>query len=570
MVRETCGWGRQATDRVVAPGRGHSVNLLSAQGYLPKELPPIFSSRVFASVADELPSGPTGWTKPSVHNLARPGTVRRRLLVPNPFPQHRLNEALTNNWEELNASLDRSALSASRPDLRRHNRDRAATPVVGYSALAGYRLARMRSGPFRLTTDIAKFYGSVYTHSIEWGVDSREAAKDRVARRGTKTTAASLDDLVRDTMDGQTVGIPVGPDSSLVLAELILCACDAELQEAFPGIERYAWRWFDDLEVFTDSVGKAEAVLASWQGILERYELTIAEEKTEIARGPFPLEPTWRSELSTMRLRLEEEEQLANDLVALFSKAFEIRSAQPKAHVLSYAAGITARALKDRELTGRAGTTLFDLMLTSAEAEPSTLPYAYWNLRRIGARALDRDALAAGVHQLLLTHAAKGHDSETAWALFLCHQYRLNLDAEVENRIGQTAGPVALALLAKCVNEGLADASALEVAVAHADEPDVAKSPNWIVALELANLGLHQSAELLADPGFAELVSRGVTFLVADDDPEVYRSHDPRPQSPSPSPLDGGSDEDAVVVDEELEGETGELDLGGYEMASFR
>lgn len=491
-------------------------NPLTRNGYLPKELPPAFSSARFAAVADEIPGGPEKWTVPTVHNLARPGTVRRRLLTPNPFAQHRLNRLLTERWSEVDALLERSTISASRPSVSGRSRDRGVLHRAPFDRHAHVRLRRMRGGPIRLRTDVAKFYPSVYTHAIEWATEGREVAKRNLGKKGAGTLGRELDRLVRDTMNGQTVGIPIGPDSSLILSELVLSACDEMLSQSVDGLKDRAWRWVDDLEVYTSSVGEAEAILGQWQDILDQFELTIAEGKTTIEKGPFALEPSWRRRLSAFEVRTHDPSLLTADLISLYSAAFDVKREHPESHVLSYAAGQSVRALKGVEVSGEAADTLTRLTLTAAEAEPSTLPYVHWNLLRIAPDSWSEGDVSESMHRLLRDHAVRGHDSETTWAMFVCLEHGLRVEDDTAQIVGKRAGAFTQVLMAHAAARGLVEESALSAAAERADEDNVWKSENWLVALELALLGIHRSSALLEHDGFAELVERDIGFVLQE------------------------------------------------------
>src|SRR5690625_7724268 len=76
--------------------------------------------------------------------------------------------------------------------------------------------------------DIANFYDSIYTHSIEWGFIGREQAK---SNRNIDNIGRELDRLVSRTNSKETAGIPTGPFTSRIISELILDAIDNELEE---------------------------------------------------------------------------------------------------------------------------------------------------------------------------------------------------------------------------------------------------------------------------------------------------------------------------------------------------
>jgi hypothetical protein len=61
----------------------------------------------------------------------------------------------------------------------------------------------------------------MYTHSLAWALDSKENVKTNLRSR-ISSVGDDLDLAARNGQEKQTKGIPVGPDSSQVLAEIIL------------------------------------------------------------------------------------------------------------------------------------------------------------------------------------------------------------------------------------------------------------------------------------------------------------------------------------------------------------
>ena len=55
-----------------------------------------------------------------------------------------------------------------------------------------------------------------------------------------------IDALVRSCQDGQTIGIPVGPDTSRVISELMLCAVEAEMPRKLRDRIASGFRYIDD------------------------------------------------------------------------------------------------------------------------------------------------------------------------------------------------------------------------------------------------------------------------------------------------------------------------------------
>lgn len=84
------------------------LQALLEKGFLPRELPPLFSSKSLGSVAqvtgslpDSLAKAKAVWTQPMHHNLSRVGGLRRRLTIPNPANYFRLANVFSQHNELL-------------------------------------------------------------------------------------------------------------------------------------------------------------------------------------------------------------------------------------------------------------------------------------------------------------------------------------------------------------------------------------------------------------------------------------------------------------------------------------
>ena len=96
-----------------------------------------------------------------------------------------------------------------------------------------------------MLTDLSEFYSSLYTHSVPWAIHGKAAAKAQ--RRVSALYGNRLDELLRTAQDHQTVGIPIGPDTSLIVAELVLSAVDRKLARHIANI--LGLRYMDDFEL---------------------------------------------------------------------------------------------------------------------------------------------------------------------------------------------------------------------------------------------------------------------------------------------------------------------------------
>lgn len=253
-----------------------TLEALCARGYLPKELPPQFSSTTLGAF---ISSGSGGTflariqaqpvvAETAVHSLARHGVQRRELGIPNPIAFSKLAHCLVTNWPTILTAFSGSPLSATEPA------DRAAPnrPLDRSDAFQSRSLlrARVRSkARYLVTADVSRFYHSLYTHSIPWALHTKPVAK---ANKFGPLLGNQIDTLVRDGQGKQTVGIPVGPDTSLVIAKLVLTQVDKRLAGNGHG---NAFRIIDDYEIGAMSLGEAERAIAVLQAELREFELDI-------------------------------------------------------------------------------------------------------------------------------------------------------------------------------------------------------------------------------------------------------------------------------------------------------
>jgi len=144
-----------------------------------------------------------------------------------------------------------------------------------------------------------------------------------------------LDLRVRNGQGGQTKGIPVGPDTSLLVSEVILCRLDQQLQELWPTTLRSASRFMDDLEAYAATRGEAEGILMTWDSALSGFDLTLNAAKTSIVEGPVAPERPWRAPLSQFTVRRGRDREYTNDLISLFSMALDFHRRYPTDFVLT-------------------------------------------------------------------------------------------------------------------------------------------------------------------------------------------------------------------------------------------
>jgi Reverse transcriptase (RNA-dependent DNA polymerase) len=341
-----------------------TLHRLLTQGYFPEELPPPFGTSAFANYlsrrahskwpfVDHPPS-----SRPEVYYLARAGTLRRPLAILNPIQFSNLARFVVTNWDELRAASAKSRISLTAPHVGAEGR--ALGRRLPFRVLAERRAQLRSGGRFLVRADISRFYQSIYTHSVPWALYGRAFAK---RYRHTANVGNQLDVQLRRCQDDQTNGIPIGPDSSLLIAEIILSAIDERLRKHADRIIRY----MDDYEIVAETEGEALHLLAELQNELLKFELHLNPSKTGVYPLPVALEQRWTAPLTQHALD-PTDKAFKTQVIQFFDTAFDLSIQFPNESVLKYAIGRIAN------LTLKAEHALVeDLLLQSARIQPGTL-----------------------------------------------------------------------------------------------------------------------------------------------------------------------------------------------------
>ncbi len=394
-----------------------SLRDLLARGYFPKELPTPFVTASFAkcvSTAHALPgdfgkSAANGKKLPAaqacMYSLARGGLLRRPLSICNPLHYFLLSKEIINNWVSIKPRVAGSALSATAPEFK--VKGRAIDGKHPQSARSQFARNTRLGRRYILQTDINRFYHSIYTHSISWALHTKPVAK---ANHSLALLGNKLDYWIRMGQDRQTVGIPIGPDTSLLMAELIMQRCDETLLHALPKLQGH--RFIDDYELSFQTRTEAEDAYHLLDASLADFELALNPKKTRVLELPLPLEDPWVTELRQFKFSRGSQPGQAADLNNYFSKAFSLHASNPGEPVLSFAVA------KFREMKiAPANWSLFQqLILLCAIPEPASFPYVLEQIiiRKNAGAAVLVPELEEVVNELIVRHSARRHSSEVA------------------------------------------------------------------------------------------------------------------------------------------------------------
>lgn len=458
-----------------------SAKTLIKKGFMPLELVPAFNTRMLADKLSVITKSntldtrtSTQWTTYSLPWL--PG-ARRHLAIPNPHNQVILCNTISENWSEISKFYKRSNISLSKPEA--HPR-RAVAPAIHFRQIPQKQLLAFPECRVLLRADASRYYTSIYTHSIPWAVHGKPIAKKN---HGDKLWGNKVDRMVRNTQDQQTKGIPIGPDTSLIVSELIGTAVDCILSDqlARRKIELKGHRYLDDYFLYFLHEREAHEAQACLEHAMKEFELELNASKSRILPLPEPSEDSWLGQLERFRFQASRQ---TLDVCDFFNTAFRLAREHPNDRVLKSAASIVKR----RSLRGDAWPALQQLLLRSALADGSALPVVSQIFSAALERdhAIDRNAVKDTLSNIISFGAPGRRSHEVAWSLWILRNIDIQIPDTVAASVVQMCDPICSIILLDIRERGLI-AGDIDVSswAPLLDSHELLKS-NWIFSYEVS------------------------------------------------------------------------------------
>lgn len=498
-----------------------TLSKLVSNGFFPAELIPTFNTKDLGSIVNDIMPSLIGMniningervygSKGCVHTIPRILHHRRTLTIPNPFHQIKVFNSIYDNWSEIRKTINSSRYSLTKPIVKKDSL-RAIERKYSFNDIP-YLLPTISSNSrYVLKTDISRYYPTIYTHSIPWACHGKSFAKQK-SNRGNEHYGNLLDLTVRNTQDQQTIGIPIGPDSSLVISELIGAAMDKQI---YSETKAQGIRYLDDMYFFFNSISDAEEALIKIQSIAKIYELEINPEKTQIYSLPITLETDWTSEIRNYRFRNSVKGQ-RTDLVTFFSKAYEYSKKYPNDYILKYSLSRMRYIIVHKE-----NWQLYQsLILNAMIAEPSVLPTAteillnYENLDY----ELNYKQLEQTINNIISYHSKLGHGYEISWSLWLAKNLRLKVNRTSARQLSQMDDCISMLTALDLRDKGLIPSGLSTTNWNKYLKQESLYEEHWLFAYEAVKKGwmAPRNNYLLSDPFFAILNNKNVNFYKDD------------------------------------------------------
>jgi len=502
---------------------------LLCKGYLPENVPPSFTTRNIADYLQrESISGFLGKGKavfrPARYNASKRGMTRRVFSLVHPVTAHDLAHFVETRWSDLEAFFAKSPYSLSAP-VRAPNAHRALT-ITPHNRLEQRRIQHLAEYRFLACTDIARFYHTIYTHSVPWAYHGKPASKSERRVDSATVFCNRLDHILRAGQDGQTMGIAVGPDTARVVAELIGTAIDLAFQERTVNLDCAVLRHVDDIWIGAHTHADAETALSRYREAIREFELDINEAKTRIWSEEFRFADGWPTEIAAHIDRAMESRPHRVDerLRAALEHAFSLSVREGDDGILRY----VIRYIDQHKLTHAHWSAIEPFLKRAAVHFGHTIDFISRILvwRQVRKRDLDREAWIRILMSILDKHGRLGNDSEVCWALYTCAHLGVPVPDEHARHILANCGALSVVALLDLLDMMLVDFSMLDYAFTRLSGED-ASGPFWPVLLEWSARRRPRHDELtLNQPLITDMAAQGVYIYDSLRRPPVFSDVD--------------------------------------------
>ena len=248
--------------------------------------------------------------------------TRRVFAIPHPTSQLALSKIINDNLGEIRAEIAGAKLSLYDTAIDRKNE--RVFKGLNFDAVLELEARVLAHAPVVMTADISNFFHTVYSHSVPWAVLGKPFVKGAKLGKNKETKGKltahwsnQIDDALQAGNARETFGIPVGPDTSRIIAELLLAGAQKTptLAEALEGRDGY--RLMDDFFIGFENEDGARKCLEALRSALWAFNLYLNDRKTRIARSEMMFDNTWKYEIESFLLPNNDQKAQRDELQQL-------------------------------------------------------------------------------------------------------------------------------------------------------------------------------------------------------------------------------------------------------------
>lgn len=465
------------------------LRALLGAGYFPDELPPSFTTADFAKYRravgnawanlQNYPQYPK--TSPERFSIPKVTEWRRELAIVNPIAQYHVAKLIADEWQQISRHLTSYNFGVEEVAIKSGENRAVSTPDFRLVSLRHSEISAIHN--HALAADISRFYGTLYTHAIPWGLHTKAWSKANLNNAAVydPSLGARLDKAVRKGQDNQTIGIPVGPDTSRIIAEIVAVSIDAQVQTELSLSPDSIVRNVDDWYIGFDNAGQAEEAVAVLAAVARHYELEIHPEKTKVVNAATEVQPIWPTALRQSTISSEFIEQ-SKTIDHYFALAFHYAAENRNQNVLRFAVNL----LRSVDILKVNWPQFETYLLKAARANTTTIPMVVHLLALYNAKSfpINKERVAKFVKDTIAKCSPSAGHYEIAWALFLAKMLRITLPADWVRPVTKLESSVCALVLLDLREMGLVDGD-IDVSLwTQAMTEKGLESNLWLVAYE--------------------------------------------------------------------------------------
>ncbi|MEE2809577.1 MAG: RNA-directed DNA polymerase [Pseudomonadota bacterium] len=492
------------------------LKILLEKGYFPAELPPPFVSETFAKFRQSIFKEWTALQHPpkthfEAYSYPRVGRRRRKLAIVNPISQLFLTKKISDEWVQIRKHIGKSKISLDTPII--YEDAERAIPKPDFGLIGLKRIDAEARYDQILVSDISRFYSTLYTHSLAWALHSKAFCKANVNNNAVLSglLGNSLDVLVRKGQDNQSIGIPIGPDTSRILAEIIAVSIEQEFSDLSGYSSDRIFRYVDDWFLGFDGAGQAEDAIALLSKACSVFELELNDEKTKIVDPIDPVDELWPAELREHKFRNSVKDQ-AKDIRHYFTKAFHYASELRDQNVLDFA----LKRIRSVQIKADNAALFESYVVRAARVNPTSFPIAAQILINLKFQGLplSTSRIEKLIFDTIANTAIVGKHGELSWALFLAKGLSIKIPKAVIEPVLELESSVCALLTLDLEKKGLIKGSINKSFYTNFMTSDALTGNMWLLAYEANVKGwINTGTDHVANhPYFSVLKKKGVYF----------------------------------------------------------
>jgi hypothetical protein len=373
--------------------------------------------------------------------------------------------------------------------------------------------------PFVLRADISRFFYTAYTHSIPWAVIGKEKTKDWLAnsrRRLTAHWSNELDSALQACQSRETFGIPVGPDTSRIVAEVLLAGVEADTNLNSLIRDRPRFRLLDDYFIGFDDEAAAQKALVALRSALWKFNLQLNDQKTSVANSRLAFKEKWKLEFDSIFISDVDVHQQESDVQRLLDLTLHFCSEAKTGAPAHWA----CRRLSNLRNVARNFGVILDALFRLSRDFPSCTNHVAAFLINHQTECHEptiRKRVALWTKSMMTTHFQHAHDFELAWCLLVCGVLRLTVGKDDLAPAAARPSSVVFAMLGMLRERGLLSVPLSYWGWRAQFKKNGILGQNWLPFYEAVRRSWTTDNEIVSavngHPILAQMLAAKVTFL---------------------------------------------------------